>query len=161
MARPRGSRGHRRVREAAAARYPPGAPPPELTGVVFDSDVIIEILRGHGETVQTALALERSGIPTYCTPIASAEVYAGVRPGEEALTRAFFTARGEVVLDGGTGRHAGGYLARYARSHGVELADALVAAAVARSGFRLWTRNRKHYPMEDLRFFEPPPGAKR
>ena len=156
MARPKGSRRHRRVREAAAPRYPPGAPQPELTGVVLDSDVIIEILRGRAATLAAALALEQSSVPTFCTPIAWAEVYAGARPAEEALTRAFFEARGEVVLDGNVGRHAGGYLARYARSHGMEIADALVAAAASLSGMRLWTLNRKHYPMEDVRFFEPP-----
>jgi len=54
------------------------------------------------------------------------------------------------------GRQAGAYLARYARSHGVEIADALIAAAATTAGLHLWTLNRKHYPMEDVRFFEPP-----
>src|SRR5438876_2819048 len=45
MARSGGPRRRRRVREAPAARYPTGAQP-ELTGIVLDSDVIIEILRG-------------------------------------------------------------------------------------------------------------------
>ena len=153
MARSRGPRGRRRVREAAAARYPTGAQP-ELTGVVLDSDVIIEILRGHAGTLQAAIALEESGVPTFCTAISWAEIFAGVRRGEEAVTRAFFEARGEVVLDGKIGRQAGDYLARYAKSHGVEIADALIAAAAATSGLRLWTLNRKHYPMQDLRFFE-------
>ena len=99
------------------------------------------------------MALEESGVPSFCTAIAWAEVYAGVRPGEEAPTRAFFDARGEVVLDGRIGRQAGGYLARYAPSHGVEIADALIAAAAATSGLRLWTLNRKHYPMDDIELF--------
>jgi hypothetical protein len=93
-------------------------------------------------------------VPTYCTAVSWAEIYAAVRPGEEALTQAFFDARGEIALDGKIGRQAGGYLARYARSHGVELADALVAAAVVTAGLRLWTLNRRHYPMKELRFFE-------
>jgi len=134
-------------------RYPTGAQP-ELTGVVLDSDVIIEILRGARGTLQAAIALEESGVPTFCTAISWAEIFAGVRRGEEAVTRAFFEARGEVVLDGKIGRQAGDYLARYAKSHRVEIADALIAAAAATSGLRLWTLNRKHYPMQDLRFFE-------
>ncbi|MGH7700502.1 MAG: PIN domain-containing protein [Gemmatimonadales bacterium] len=157
MARSRRPRRRRRVREAAAPGYPGGAEPPELTGVVLDSDVIIEILRGHAGALQAAVALDRSGVPSFCTAISWAEVYAGVRPGEEAPTAAFFEARGEVLLDGRIGRRAGGYLARYARSHGVAVADALIAAAAATAGLRFWTLNRKHYPMEDLRFFEPPP----
>ncbi len=147
-------RRHRGVREAVAPRYPTGAPLPELTGVVLDSNVIIEILRGRAGALRLALALEESGVPTFCTPISWAEVYAGVRPGEEEPTRAFFEARGELSLDGRIGRQAGAYLARYAASHGVEIADALIAAAATMSGLRLWTLNRKHYPMEDLRFFE-------
>jgi predicted nucleic acid-binding protein len=153
MARSRGPRRRRRVRETPAAGYPTGAQP-ELTGVVLDSDVIIEILRGHAGTLQAAVALEESGVPTFCTAISWAEIFAGVRRGEEAVTRAFFEARGEVVLDGKIGRQAGDYLARYAKSHGVEIADALIAAAAATSGLRLWTLDRKHYPMQDLRFFE-------
>ena len=70
------------------------------------------------------------------------------------MTQAFFESRGEIVLDGRAGRWAGSYLARYGRSHGVELTDALVAAAAVTSGVRLWTLNRKHYPMPDLGFYE-------
>ena len=99
--------------------------------------------------------LEDAGVPTYCSAISWAEIYAGVRPGEETYTEAFFGARGEVVLDSVTGRHAGSYLARYSRSHGLGIADALVAAAAATVGLRLWTLNRRHYPMEDLEFYEP------
>jgi predicted nucleic acid-binding protein len=95
-----------------------------------------------------------TGVPTYCTAIQRAEIHAGIRAGEEPLTQAFFDARGEVVIDGRVGRLAGAYLARYARSHAVELGDALVAAAAATAGLRLWTRNRKRYPMTDLRFYE-------
>jgi len=152
MAGSRGSRRHGRVREAPAPKYPSklGA---GVAGVLFDSDVIIEILRGRTTVVRAARDLEQGGVPTFCTAISWAEVYAGVGAGEEPLTRAFFDARGEVVLDGRIGRRAGAYLARYGRSHGVELADALVAAAAATSGLWLWTLNRKHYPMPDVKFY--------
>ena len=103
--------------------------------------------------VAAARHLERAGVPTYCTAVAWAEIFAGVRPGEEPVTQAFFQARGEAVLDGPTGRRAGAYLARYGKSHGVEIADALVAAAAAVSGLRLWTLNQKHYPMSDVVFY--------
>jgi predicted nucleic acid-binding protein len=142
-----------RVREAGAPRYA-AASEPGLVGVLYDSDIIIEILRGRAKAVEAARALEGVGVPTYCTAVAWAEIYAGIRSGEEPLTQAFFEARGEIVLDATVGRRAGAYLARYGRSHGVELADALVAAAATTSGVRLWTLNRKHYPMPDLRFYE-------
>ncbi|MCI0545689.1 MAG: PIN domain-containing protein [Candidatus Rokubacteria bacterium] len=98
--------------------------------------------------------LEGRGTHTYCCAIAWAEIGAGLRPGEEQAAEAFFEARGEVAIDGVTGRRAGLYLARYARSHGVEIADALVAASAITGGLRLWTRNRRHYPMDDVTFHE-------
>jgi len=153
MARPRRHGQQPRVREAAAQRYESEAKVPPLTGVLFDSDVIIEILRGDPEIVDAVAALEASGTPTYCSPINWAEIYAGLRPGEEAVTEAFFNARGEVLLDAEVGRRAGAYLARHAASRGVRIADALIAAAAALSGLRLWTLNRRHYPMEDLEFY--------
>ena len=152
MERSRRPRAHRRVREAASPRYAAGSSD-GVAGVVYDSDVIIEILRGRAGVIAVARSLEASGVPTYCTPIAWAEVYAGIRAGEEPVTQAFFETRGEVVIDATTGRRAGSYLARYARSHGVELAEALVAAAATTAGLHLWTLNRKHYPMPDVRFY--------
>jgi predicted nucleic acid-binding protein len=48
---------------------------------------------------------------------------------------------------------AGGhYLKSYAKSHGVELGDALIAACASSEDLQLWTRNKKHYPMRDIRF---------
>lgn len=99
-------------------------------------------------------ALERSGLPTYCCAVSFAEIWAGVRKGEEAVTEAFFHSRGEVVLDAIVGRRAGAYLSRYSRSHGVQIADALVAAAASVAGLRLWTLSRRHYPMSDLLFHD-------
>jgi len=155
MARSRRHRGHGRVRAAAAPRYAPDRPEAPLSGVLYDSDVIIEMLRGRSDIVDAALALETAGIPTYCSPVSWAEIYAWIRQGEEDLAEEFFRSRGEVVLDATSGRRAGEYLRRYRRSHGVQIADALVAAAAATSGLTLWTLNRRHYPMPDLEFYKP------
>ena len=155
MAKPHRYRRHQRVREAAATRYSP-APPPStaVTGILLDSDVIIEALRGRREISDGIRAIEHRGVPTYCCAVSFAEIWAGVRPGEEAVTEAFFHARGEVVLDAVVGRRAGAYLSRYSRSHGVQIADALVAAAASTAGLRLWTLNRRHYPMSGLVFHD-------
>lgn len=39
------------------------------------------------------------------------------------------------------------------KSHGLERGDALQAACSRVFGLRLWTLNRKHYPMDDIGFF--------
>ena len=79
-----------------------------------------------------------------------------MRAGEEARAEAFFDARGEITIDALTGRRAGAYLSRYARSHGLELGDALIAAAASTAGLHLWTLNVRHYQMDDLRLYRPP-----
>jgi predicted nucleic acid-binding protein len=155
MARPYRHRRHQRVREAASPRYSPSSPPaPAVTGILLDSDVIIETLRGRREISNGLRAIEHRGVPTYCCAISLAEIWAGARPGEEAAAEAFFHSRGEVVLDAAVGRRAGTYLSRYSRSHGVQIADALVAAAASVAGLRLWTLNRRHYPMSDIVFHD-------
>jgi len=95
-------------------------------------------------------------VRTYACAVSWAEIHAGLRPGEEALTQAFLAQRAEVVIDADAGRRAGQYLARYAKSHGLEIADALIAAAATTSGLSLWTQNHRDYPMPDLRFYTPP-----
>ena len=155
MEGPKRHRGHRRVREAAAAGYTTEPSEPGLTGVLLDSDVILDALRGRGQASRRLIELAERGIPTYTTAISWAEVYAGIRAGEEFLTQGFFEARGDVLLDGIAGRRAGSYLARYSKSHGLGIADALIAAAATTSGLWLWTMNRRHYPMSDVLFYEP------
>jgi len=66
---------------------------------------------------------------------------------------ALFAALTCVPIDAEIGRRAGEYLRLYAKSHGVELGDALIAATASIHGLTLWTRNRKHYPMKDLSFY--------
>src|SRR5262245_65948677 len=109
-------RRHRRVRETPARRYEAGEvsapdPAPEVGGVLLDSDVIIEILRGRQPMLDRARALGRQGARTYCSAVSYAEVFRGVRSGEEVLTETFFAGRGEVVIDAAMGRRAGSYLA--------------------------------------------------
>jgi predicted nucleic acid-binding protein len=152
MARSKRPRKHLRVRETPEEGYAQAAE--TLSGVLLDSDVIIEVLRGNRRLIADLERLVAGGARTYCTAVAWAEVFAGLRKGEEPVAGDFFAARGEVILDGTTGRHAGAYIARYGRSHGVRIADALVAAAAATAGLRLWTLNRRHFPMEDLRLFD-------
>ena len=83
---------------------------------------------------------------------------AGVRPAEAGVTEGLLSRIGEVRLDVAVGRHAGGYLSRFGKSHGVEVADALIAAAAVRNGLPLWTGNRRHFPMPDLTFHSPENG---
>ena len=124
---------------------------------MLDSDVIIDVLRGLTEIVAELARLAATGIRTYTCAVSVAEIFVGIRPGEETRTEAFFEARGDIAIGAATGRRAGTYLARHAGSHGLEIADALIAAAATTAGLHLWTRNTRHYPMEGLRLHRPSP----
>lgn len=89
----------------------------------------------------------------FCTAVSVAEIFAGLRRGEESATEAFLGDLGIVILDAEIGRKAGSYLSRYGRSHGLEIADALIAAAATCSGLTFWTLNRRHFLMTDVEFF--------
>ncbi len=122
--------------------------------VLVDSDVLIEVSRERNrEIVFRWTQLAESGDPILCSPVSSAEVWAGALPREHDQTAKLFRALVCVPIDYETGRQAGDYLRQYCKSHGVQIADALIAAAAVLNQAHLWTRNRKHYPMPGLLFF--------
>lgn len=123
--------------------------------VLTDSDILIEVSRGRDKTIVSQwLALGQSDALILFSAVSAAEVWAGARASEYAALEALFDALLCVPIDAAIGRRAGEYLRRYRKSHAVELGDAFIAASAVSSGARLWTRNRKHYPMPELAFYE-------
>lgn len=155
MVRSKGPGKHARVREAPAHEYRPEEAPRALTGVILDTDIIIEALRRREPVVGQLRALMVSGTHLYTTPVSLAEILAGIRPGEAGTTGNYLARLGEIRLDAAIGRQAGAYLAHYARSHRLELPDALIAAAAVLTGLPLWTRNRRDYPMPEITLYKP------
>ena len=122
--------------------------------VVVDSDVLIEVSRNRdGRLISAWLTLTESEIEVMYSPVSAAELWAGALPHEhDVLTRLFRSLRC-ALSDEETGKLAGNYLRRYRKSHGLELPDALIAAAAVQNQAALWTRNRKHYPMKEVTFY--------
>ena len=122
--------------------------------VLVDSDILIEVSRGKDQEVLSRWGeLGQSGGAILYSPVTAAELWAGARPPEhEALTN-LFRALLCAPIDYETGRQAGDYLRQYRKSHGLQLGDALIAAAALLNDAELWTRNRKHYPMKELSFY--------
>ncbi|HEV2447487.1 MAG TPA: type II toxin-antitoxin system VapC family toxin [Candidatus Sulfopaludibacter sp.] len=123
--------------------------------VLVDSDILIEVSRGRNtEVVSKWIDLSSTPATVLYSPVTSAELWAGARPSEYKALDNLFRALTCVPLDDEVGRLAGMYLRQYRRSHGVELGDALIAASAVAIQAELWTRNRKHYPMKDISFFD-------
>lgn len=123
--------------------------------VLVDSDILIEVSRRRDPAIISRWReLSASESVVLFSPATAAELWAGARPSEHTAIKALFDALVCVPTDAVIGRLAGEYLRRYRKSHSLELADAVIAASAATSRALLWTRNRKHYPMPDLSFFE-------
>lgn len=123
--------------------------------VLLDTDVVIEILRGRDRRIGAQWAsLVGSGTRLFYSPVVAAETWAGARPQEHLLVRSFFDSLTCLPADEDTGKLAGDLLRAYARNHSLEVPDALIAAGAIQHQAALWTRNRKHYPMPQLTFYE-------
>lgn len=122
--------------------------------VILDSDILIEVSRARdAEILLRWQQLSQSEEIVIYSPVTAAELWAGARPREHGALNRLFLALLCAPIDSETGRQAGEYLRLYRKSHGVELGDALIAAAAMLNDARLWTRNRKHYPMKELAFY--------
>ncbi len=116
--------------------------------ILIDSDIIIWILRGNSDIKNKfeELARQTEG-QLYITPIQIAEIYAGIREKEKIETELFLDSLLQLSIDYQIGHLAGTYLNKYKKSHGITISDGLIAASAKKFNLKVWTLNRKHYPM--------------
>lgn len=122
--------------------------------VLIDSDIVIEVCRERDSDILSKWReLGKSGRAILYSPVTAAELWTGVRLREQEALTNFFRTLLCAPIDYETGRQAGDYLHQYRKSHGLQITDALIAAAAVLNHAELWTRNRKHYPMKELSFY--------
>ncbi len=127
-----------------------------MSGILLDTDVLIEVLRARDASLLAAWSrLQDGSASVFVSPVTVAELWHGLRPGEQEPVANLLSALACVPIDVRIGRGAGEYFKQYHKSHGVMLGDALLAATASAHGLRLWTRNRRHYPMKEVQFFSP------
>jgi predicted nucleic acid-binding protein len=116
--------------------------------ILVDSDIIIWVLRGDQNVKKRfeELATETDGL-LFITPVQLAEIYSGIREKERAEAELFLDSLLHLPLDDQIGKTAGEFINRCGKSHAVTLADAFIAAAAKTNNLRMWTLNKKHYPM--------------
>ncbi len=113
---------------------------------LFDTDVIIEYLRGRPEAARFLHNLPGE----FClSAVTVAELYAGVRDHERHGFERFLKAFRVVPLDTELARDGGLLKREYGRSHGTGLADAMIAATARHLDAFFYTFNLRHYPMLD------------
>ncbi len=123
--------------------------------LVADTDILIWILRQDKALVERfKKVIRETNGHVFITPVQVAEIYSGIRPKEKVRVETFIDSLNILDIDKRMGQLAGEFLHNYGKSHSVTMADALVGAAAKVNVFKLWTMNRKHYPMfEDDEFF--------
>jgi predicted nucleic acid-binding protein len=104
-----------------------------VADVLVDTDVFIDHLRG-------ARRITASNDVVHYSVVTRAELFAG-RGSEEELVRLLLAPFREIPVDGPVAESGG----RLRRTHGIGIADALIAATALQSGCALVTRNVRHF----------------
>jgi predicted nucleic acid-binding protein len=113
--------------------------------ILVGTDIMADFLRGYPK----AVALARTHSTRIILPgIVATELYAGVKGDEELSALNDLIALFRIIPASREIARAGGLYRRdYGRSHGVGLADAVVAATADVEEADLKTLYTKHYPM--------------
>ncbi|MCX8038564.1 MAG: type II toxin-antitoxin system VapC family toxin [Candidatus Sumerlaeia bacterium] len=116
-----------------------------MAALLVDTDVLVDYLRDHPKAVRY---LERCEDHLFVSAITVAELYAGVREGKEREKMTRFLRAFEILpVDASLAMQGGLFRRDFGRTHGVGLADALIAATAIQRGIPLVTLNQKHFPM--------------
>jgi predicted nucleic acid-binding protein len=118
--------------------------------ILLDTDVLVDFFRGYGKAV--------SFVNTYnariiLSSIVVAELFAGVKGhSEQSALQDFISLFRVVPVNSEIAKAGGLYKQDYGKSHGVGLADAILAATADAENAELKTLHTKHYPMlKDLK----------
>jgi predicted nucleic acid-binding protein len=113
--------------------------------LLVDTDVLIDFLRGNEEAIEYVRTNSNNII---LSSITVSEIYAGVRGNKELDDLDEFISLFSVFQVTSEIAKAGGLYKRdYYKSHGVGLADAIIAATAKIQNTRLITFNINHFPM--------------
>ena len=118
---------------------------------LLDTSVILDAINNKKNRREVLRELLHRGNLLACCPINVTEVYAGMRPAEEAYTQAFLVTLQYYPVTWPVARLAG-LLKRDHAKKGITLAttDATIEAVALHHELSLITDNLKHYPMPEL-----------
>ena len=113
--------------------------------ILPDTDVLVDFFRGH---VNAVVFINDHSDRIILSAIVVAELFAGVKGSTEQSTIEEFVSLFRLVPVNAEIAKAGGlYKSKFGKSHGVGLADAILAATVEAENAELKTLNTRHYPM--------------
>ena len=121
---------------------------------LLDSNILIDVSRGNRAAIGY---VDQLAEPWVTSQVTAMELIVGARDKREiAIIDAFLSSYPSVPLSETIGIGAYRLLKLYAKSHGLHVFDALIAATAMESDLTLVTLNRKHYQMiSGLRLIVP------
>jgi predicted nucleic acid-binding protein len=120
--------------------------------ILLDTDVLVDYLRGE---VRAVAFFQANADRIILSAIVVAELYAGVKgEAEQTVLDDFISLFRVVPLNAAIAKTGGLYKRDFGKSHGVGLADAILAATAEAEQAELKTFNLKHFPM--IKGLKPP-----
>ncbi len=125
--------------------------------ILLDTSVLIDVLRRRNQRREALAELVRADQMLATTSLNVAELYAGMRLGEEALSEAFLSGLECFDLTGTAARLAGKLKNQWAkRGRTLALADTVIAAIAIEQRCALLTDNHKDFPMPEVQLYSLP-----
>jgi len=112
--------------------------------LLIDTDVLVDFLRGFPKAVKY---LKTHSEEVLISAITVAELYAGVRDDERRHLADLISLFMVIPISQQIAEKGGLFKQQYHKTHGVGLADAIIAATSVIGGAELKTLNTKHFPM--------------
>jgi len=131
----------------AAPALPPG---------LIDSDILIDAERGTPQAIQFSFDQRAAG-PLMLSVVTAMELIRGCRNAQDlaALTQ-FFQHTSIIQIQPAISQLAFDWMETFHLSHGLEIADALIAATAVSQQLILYTRNIRHFQsLPGLRVVRP------
>ena len=109
---------------------------------LFDTGALIDIYRGRPRIRPFFDDLLSEAVTAYVSPVSEAELWFGLRPGEQEQHEALLNFFIALPVTSKAGRLAGQWMQRYG-SRGLGWMDALIVASASLAGVPVLTRDRR------------------
>lgn len=125
--------------------------------VLLDTTALIDLLHRRPAIQTTLKSLLQRGFEPTTSAVNVAEIYAGVRHGEQGITDALVDSLSCFDVTRELARRAGQLVAarrRAGRTHALD--DMIIAATAIENDCQLLTGNRKDFEVPGVRFYSQP-----
>lgn len=118
-----------------------------LTSGLTDSDILIDAERGVQAAIDFSIAQRGSG-GLQVSVVSAMEMIGGCRNGQELAALTQFLGQISVLqISPAISQRAQGWMELFFLSHGLLIADALIAATAIEHQLPLYTKNVRHFQM--------------